>query len=140
VATATEEIVRTEQEEYEADIGPEGARTGDVEPAEPKESLFDREAYKAPELRIDQVDGQEVDKIWIRFSGKVALDRTKPDDVALFNRARLGQELEIRVAGRGARVGTGYTTSKGGDLDAIVGERTIDVHTVYVLGPEELSE
>lgn len=27
-----------------------------------------------------------------------------------------------------------------GDLDAVVGERTIDIHTAYVLSAEELSD
>lgn len=100
--------------------------------------LFDRDAYQAPGLRIDQVDGQEVDKIKIKFSGSVVLDRTKPDDVALFNRVRLGKDVELRVAGKGARVGTGYTTSKGGDLEAVIGEREVRIDTVYVLEAEEL--
>lgn len=100
--------------------------------------LFDRDAYQAPGLRIDQVDGQEVDKIKIKFSGSVVLDRTKADDVALFNRVRLGKDVELRVAGKGARVGTGYTTSKGGDLEAVIGEREVRIDTVYVLEAEEL--
>jgi len=101
-------------------------------------ALFDRAAYQAPGLRIDEVDGQEVDKIWLKFSGRVALDRTKASDVALFNKARLGKELTLRVNGKGARVGTGYTTSKGGDLEAVVGEREIKIDSVYVLDAEEL--
>lgn len=108
-------------------------------PADPDgQALFDRGAYQAPELRIDQVDGQEVDKIAIKFTGRVTLDRTDPQDVALFNRIRLGRDVELRVSGRGARVGTGYTTSKGGDLEAVVGEREIRIDTVYVLDAEEL--
>ena len=83
-------------------------------------------------------DGQEVDKIWISFKGRVGLDRTKADDVALFNRLRLGKELELRVAGKGVAVGTKKTTSRGGDLDAVVGERVLEIDTVYVLSPEEL--
>jgi hypothetical protein len=141
VATATEETVRDEQETWEAEQA-----AGDVEidaetePTDPDgKSLFDRAAYQAPGLRIDEVDGQEVDKIWLRFTGRVALDRTKTEDVALFNRARLGKELELRVSGSGVRVGTSRTTAKGGDLDAVVGEREIKVDTVYVLEPEELS-
>jgi hypothetical protein len=111
----------------------------DPEPADPKgEALFDRSRYQEPGLRIDQVDGQEVDKIWIAFRGRVALDRTVAADVALFNRVRLGQELELRVAGKGVAVGTKHTTSRGGDLDAVVGERTLEVTDVYVLDPEDL--
>lgn len=110
-----------------------------TEPSDPDgQALFDRSRYQDPELRIDQVDGQEVDKIWISFKGRVGLDRTKADDVALFNRLRLGKELELRVAGKGVAVGTKKTTSRGGDLDAVVGERVLEIDTVYVLSPEEL--
>jgi len=133
VATATEEIVYSEQKEWE--VLQDDANL----PSDPDgKALFDRDAYQAPELRIDQVDGQEVDKIWLKFSGRVALDRTQAADVALFNRVRLGHELELRVAGKGSRVGTGYTTSKGGDLEAIVGERELRIDSVYVFSAEEL--
>jgi len=144
VATATEEQVRTEQEEWEAlkegETGePMEAVAGDELSGDPDgKALFDRSQYQKPELRIDEVDGQEVDKIWLKFTGRVALDRTKASDVALFNRVRLGSGLELRVSGKGARVGTGYTTSKGGDLEAIVGEREIRIDTAYVLRAEEL--
>ena len=53
-------------------------------------------------------------------------------------RLRLGKELELRVAGKGVAVGTKKTTSRGGDLDAVVGERVLEIDTVYVLSPEEL--
>jgi hypothetical protein len=144
VATATEETVRTEQVDWEAQKDGETGESveeiaGDEVSGDPDgKALFDRSQYQKPELRIDEVDGQEVDKIWLKLTGRVALDRTKAEDVALFNRVRLGQDVELRVAGKGARVGTGYTTSKGGDLEAIVGEREIRIDTVYVLGPEEL--
>lgn len=144
MATATEEQVRTEQEDYEAeqaeeDVGPAGARTGDVEPAADGKSLFDREAYKAPGLQLDQVDGQDVDKIWIPVTGRVALDRKNPAHVALFRKLVLGREVELRVTGTCVKVGTGFTTSKDGDLDAVVGERTVKVTDIYALEPEELT-
>lgn len=141
MATATEETVRTEQDEWGHPTHAEREQVtdGDAASDDPDgKALFDRSAYQAPELRIDEVDGQEVDKIWLKFSGRVALDRTKAADVAIFNRARLGAELELRVSGKGARVGTGSTTSKGGDLEAVVGEREIKIDTVYVLSAEEL--
>lgn len=110
-----------------------------AEPTDPEgKALFDRSQYQDPTLRIDQVDGQDVDKIWLKFTGRVALDRTDPGDVALFNKARLGAELWLRVSGKGARVGTGFTTSKGGDLEAVVGEREVRIDTVYVLAAEDL--
>jgi hypothetical protein len=137
VSTTLEETVAAEQAEHDEEAAADDA--AHEEPTDPEgKALFDRTKYQNPGLRIDEVDGQEVDKIWLKFSGRVALDRTKADDVALFNKARLGAELELRVSGTGARVGTGYTTSKGGDLEAVVGVREIRIDTVYVLSAEEL--
>ena len=149
MATATDERTHpgTGEEMTPVDIGEGITGDGSGEALEPiaetpgdttGKALFDRDAYQAPGLRIDQVDGQEVDKIKIKFSGSVSLDRTKANDVSLFNRIRLGKEVELRVSGKGARVGTGYTTSKGGDLEAVVGEREVRIDTVYVLSAEEL--
>ena len=149
MATATDERTHpgTGEEMTPVDIGEEITADGSGEALEPiaetpgdttGKALFDRDAYQAPGLRIDEVDGQEVDKIWLKFTGRVALDRTKADDVAIFNKARLGAELELRVSGKGARVGTGYTTSKGGGLEAVVGEREVRIDTVYVLSAEDL--
>jgi hypothetical protein len=35
-------------------------------------------------------------------------------------------------------VGTGWTTNREGDLDAVVGERTLKVDSVWILDPENL--
>lgn len=145
MATATEERTHpgtgVEMEPAEGDtITGDGSGQALPELSDPDgQALFDRSRYQDPELRIDQVDGQEVDKIWIAFKGRVGLDRTKAEDVALFNRLRLGKELELQVSGKGVAVGTKKTTSRGGDLDAVVGERVLEIDTVYVLSPEELA-
>jgi len=69
---------------------------------------FDDADYADPRLRLDQVDGKDVNKISVRFSGTVELTRTNPDHVALFRRLVLGKEIDVaellaptgRVVGR----------------------------------------
>lgn len=101
-------------------------------------AAFDRTQYELEGLQIAKVDGEAIDKIRVDFSGSVMLDRSSEADVALFNRLRLGQDCELRCAGTVSGVKTGYTTSKDGDLDAVVGGKTIKVSTVWVLDPEQL--
>lgn len=108
------------------------------EPDPSKGQLFDKSQYEREDLQIAKIDGQTVDKIKVSFSGSVMLDRADPADVALYNRLMLGQECELRVAGKVSGTGGGYTTSKGGELDAIIGEKKINVSTVWVLTPEQL--
>lgn len=68
------------------------------------------------------------------------LDRSAPGDVALFNRLKLGKECEIRCSGTVKGVGTSFAASREGDLDAVVGEKTVAVDSVWVLEPEALGE
>lgn len=108
------------------------------EPDAGKGQLFDKSQYEREDLQIARIDGRAVDKIKVSFNGAVMLDRSDPKDVALYNRLLLGEECELRVAGKVSGTGGGYTTSKGGELDAIVGEKKINVSTVWVLSPEQL--
>lgn len=101
--------------------------------------LFDASHYDDPELAIPKVDGQGIDKIRVAFTGSVMLDRSDPRDVALFRKLKLGKEVELRVAGKIAKTATGWTTNREGDLDAVVGERTCKIDTVWVLDPENLA-
>lgn len=109
-----------------------------VEIIDPDGTLFDRSQYEREDLAIAKVDGQQIDKIRVKFSGSILLDRSDPADVALYNRLTMGKEVELRCAGKVTAVGAGWTTNRDGDLDAIVGEKAIKVETVWVLAPEEL--
>lgn len=102
-------------------------------------AAFDRTQYELEGLQIPKVDGESIDKIRIDFSGSVMLDRSNEADVAMFNRLKLGKDCELRCAGTVSGVKTGYTTSKDGDLDAVVGGKTVKVSTVWVLEPEQLA-
>ena len=108
------------------------------EPDPGKGELFDRSQYDREDLAIRKVDDQQIDKLRVKFGGGILLDRSDPADVSLYNKLTLGRAVELRVAGTVAHSGTGYTTNRDGDLDAIVGERSVKVETVWVLDPEAL--
>ena len=101
-------------------------------------ALFNRDAYDREDLAIPKVDGQQIDKIAVKFTGRILLDRSAPADVALYNRLQMGADVELRCAGKVTSTGAGWTTNREGDLDAIVGEKAVKVETVWVLSPEQL--
>lgn len=111
---------------------------GAKDEAETVTPLFDRSKYDREDLALPKIDGEGIDKIRVDFSGSVMLDRMRPEDVALFKRLALASECELRVAGKVSAVKDGFTTSREGDLDALIETRTVKIDTVYVLTPEEL--
>ncbi len=117
-----------------------GDGDGDSTPAPDPEgkALFNRDAYEREDLQIAKVDGQQIDKIAVKFTGRILLDRSAPADVALYNRLQMGSEVELRCAGKVTSTGAGWTTNRDGDLDAIVGEKAVKVETIWVLTPEQL--
>ena len=110
----------------------------EVAPDAEKGQLFDKSQYDREDLAIPKVDGEGIDKICVKVAGSIMLDRSDPADVALFNKLTLGKECELRCAGSVSGVGTRYATNRDGDLDAIVGEKTVNVETVWILDPEQL--
>lgn len=99
---------------------------------------FDPAMYEDPTLRIDKIDGKNVQAIAVKFSGRVMLDRTDPDHVRLFNRLAIGRDVELRVSARSVGLAGVGATNREGDLDVLVGTRALKVDTLYVLAPEEL--
>jgi hypothetical protein len=113
--------------------------TTETPPADPEgKALFDRSQYEKEGLQIPKVDGQSVDRIAVAVTGEIMLDRSDEADVALYNRLALGKEVELRVAGKVQGTGAKGATNRDGDLDVIVGKKTIKVGTVWVLDPEAL--
>ena len=117
------------------DEDPDPADTSD---GTAKGELFDASDYEREDLAIAKVDGNQVDRIAIKVSGRVMLDRSDPADVALFNRLKLNQEVELRCAGKVTGIGAGFTTGKDGDLDAVVSSKNLKVDTIWVLDPEDM--
>lgn len=101
------------------DAKPRRGRKPPKEPDETQEQVFDPAAYDDPALKIDTVDGHKVDTIAIQFSGTIELDRTNAEHVALFNRMKIGADVDFEqmppLAGyvrakppRAVRSGDGY--------------------------------
>lgn len=108
-------------EQDEASAGPEPATATDV-----------RKMNAGPEaLALPPIDGQDIDRIELNFSGSVRLDRSDPADVALFRALRMGQQVDVRVAG----VAAGKDGRVSYDEDGYPGETTakakIKVTTVF---------
>jgi len=99
---------------------------------EEKDGLFDRTQYEREDLQIPKIDGNTIDRIAVKFAGEVFLDRSSPADVALFNRLVLGHDVTLMVEGHCSATGAEGATDRDGDLDVVVGQRSIKVNTVYV--------
>lgn len=152
-----EETVKREQEEHDAAeqdrrdaTGPEhdepAATEPEPDPGEPageepngQTTIIDRSQYEREDLAIARVDGNQIDRIRIAFSGSIMLDRSEPADVALYNRLTLGKgEVTLMVEGVCSSTAAKQATNRDGELDVIVGEKTVKVRTVYVPAVEEL--
>jgi len=126
------------EEQPGADPDPDAGANGAGGDRDEGGALFDQTDYDDPRLMLDTVDGRDIDKIRLAFSGNVMLDRKDPNDVDLIRKLKLGQDLELRVSAQCAGKAQGFTTGKEGDLDAVVYTGGLKVTTVYVLAPEEL--
>jgi hypothetical protein len=126
VSTTTEETVRQEQEEHDS-----ASQFDNDSPAPENDGLFDRSQYDSPELALSKIGGQPIDRIAVKFAGTVFLDRSDPADVALYRRLQLGHDLTLMVETKVAAVAGKGATDREGDLDVVVGESTLKVHTVY---------
>ena len=100
-------------------------------PDQQEDALFDKAKYDDPELALPKVDGEGVDRIAIKVTGTVFLDRSDPRDVDLMRRMKLGSDVTLMVEGRVSKKAHGFTTDREGELDVIKLEHAINVHTVY---------
>lgn len=124
---ATETPTEQQQQEQEQEQEQETATNGD------NSGLFNAAQYDDPELRLSKVDGQSIDKIKLAFSGQVMLDRGNKADVELYRKLSLGKgDVTLMVEGRCSSSGAKQSTNRAGDLDVIVGEKTVKIETVYV--------
>lgn len=99
------------------------AETGETETA-----LFDKSMYDREDLQIAKIDGQSIDRIRVKFAGEVMLDRSEPSDVAVFNALRLGKDVMLTVEAKCSGTGAKGATDRDGDLDVVVGEKSLKVH------------
>lgn len=132
--TPTERQVREEQEAHEAEIAADAEAHDEPEARDEGKqgALLDRSQYQREDLALQRVDGNDVDRISLKFSGTVFLDRSQPADVALYRKLSLGRDVTLVVEGRCNSTGAAGATDREGDLDVVVGHKGVKVHTVYL--------
>jgi hypothetical protein len=96
-----------------------------------EDALFDKTNYDDPELAIPKVDGSSIDRIGLKFTSTVYLDRSVPADVALYNRLKFGQDATLMVEVTCNSAGAKGATDREGELDVVIGIKSLKVHTVY---------
>lgn len=144
MSTLAKTVAEEQQAHDEAEIEAADDTSG-LPPAKEKttddpegKALFDRSKFETEELALPKVDDQTIDRISVKLTGEIMLDRSDPADVALFRKLKLGKEVELRLAGKVTGSGGRGNTNRDGDLDVVVGTKTIKADTVYVLDPNEL--
>lgn len=98
----------------------------------PDEGKAPKAAVPPEQLALPLIDGKAIDKLRVSVSGSIMLDRHDPADVELFRKLRLGEDVTLQVEAKVGGKLTSFTTNKDGDLDAVVGDAKLKVHTVYV--------
>lgn len=127
-----------DESEKNSETAEQTAGNGAPSPHKPSKTLFDASAYDREDLALPKVDGHAIDRIAVAFSGEVMLDRSNPDHVALFRRLTLFKNAELWISGSVKGIGTTGATNREGELDVVVGKRSIKVEHVRILGPEDL--
>ena len=113
-------------------VGNDPEDPGTPKPDPEGKRLFNDSDYEREDLAIPKIDGNQIDRIAIRFAGEVFLERTSPEDVALFNKLVLGHDVTLMVEAKCSATGAKGATDRDGDLDVTIGQRSVKVHTVYV--------
>jgi hypothetical protein len=137
--TPLERQVREAQEAHDA-----GALSNDlIEGAAPGENndapiadedgqtaIVDKSQYEREDLQIAKVDGNTIDRISLKFTGEVFLDRSDPSDVQIYNELRLGRDVEILIEAKCSSTAAKGATDREGDLDVVVGTKGLKVHSL----------
>ncbi len=106
--------------------------------AQTVQPLFDAADYDKPGLQIPKVDGHAIDRIGITFGGGVMLDRSEPNDVGLYNRIHGQQTIELWVEAKWGGTGAKPATNRDGDLDVIVGHKSLRVESIRIVDADAL--
>lgn len=140
MSTTLEETIQREQDEHDAAAEADAAADAAAhEEPDGQTTLIDRSQYEREDLAIAKVDGNAIDRIQLTFAGTVMLERSDVADVALWNRLKLGKGgLTLMVEGECSATGAKRATDRGGELDVIVGAKTLKVGTVYIPAVEDL--
>lgn len=119
-------------ETVETDDGDQGGDVKDPPEAKPGEqaAAFDPSQYDREDLQIPKIDGQTIDRISIKWSGEVFLDRSDPSDVAVYNALRLGKDVSLLIEAKCSQTAAKGATDRDGDLDVVVGTKGLKVHSL----------
>jgi hypothetical protein len=99
---------------------------------EAADRLFNGDAYLDPELRLERVDGLQVDEIALAFTGTIRLDRSNADDVALYKRISRGAAVELQVGCRHAGINAAIAEDDDG-ARTVTGTKRVKVETLQVI-------
>jgi len=134
--TALERQVREEQEAHEGNPPGDVDFDNDPEPDEPivdeggQTAILDRSAYEREDMQIPKVDGVSIDRIVIKLTGEIHLDRSDPADVKVYNDLRFGRDVQPLIEGRCNSTGAKGATDRDGDLDVVIGQKTVKVQSL----------
>lgn len=96
-------------------------------------TLIDPAEYESEALSLAKVDGNAITRIALAFTGEIFLDRSDPEDVALYRTLVLGKgDIDLRVKAKCSGTGAKLATDKGGELDVVVGRKTLRIESVVV--------
>lgn len=96
-------------------------------------TLIDPAEYESEALALAKVDGNAITRIALAFTGEIFLDRSDPEDVALYRTLILGRgDIELKVKAKCSGTGAKLATDKGGELDVVVGRKTLRIESVVV--------
>lgn len=95
-------------------------------------AILDPTEYDREDLQLPKVDGQAIDRIALKFTGTVFLDRADPADVALYRKLTLGHDITLMVEGTSRSTAAKGATNKDGELNVILGEKGVTITTVYI--------
>lgn len=118
-----EPVVETDDEQVDETTKPD-------EPAEGQTKAFEAADYDREDLQIPKVDGHTVDRISLKFSGEVFLDRSDASDVAVYNALRLGKDVQLLVEAKTSSTAAKGATDRDGDLDVVVGTKGLKIHSL----------
>jgi hypothetical protein len=103
----------------------------DTEPKPGEQTAaFDRSQFQREDLQIPKVDDQSIDRISLKFSGEVYLNRSEPSDVAVYNALRLGRDVSLLIECKCSSTAAKGATDRDGDLDVVVGTKGLKVHSL----------
>lgn len=138
IESPLERQVREEQEDHDVALldGLEDESTTEDTTDAPLEdeggqtTIIDRSAYEREDLQIPKIDGNTVDRISLKFSGEVFLNRSDPSDVAVYNELRLGRDVGLLIEAKCSSTAGKGATDRDGDLDVVVGTKGLKVHSI----------